>query len=86
MRGNKRIFILNKTDKALSYNGSTVGQHILNNWNLNQELYDQLTNQGILNLNTKGEINNRIINSLYWFGLGLESKHPSTQLINFIRF
>lgn len=84
LSGNQSLISFNEQTKNLSCNMSRVGELPLNHAYLNQNLYDQLKDEGICELKKNNSISKVVKECLYWFGLGLGEVYPSARLINFV--
>ena len=51
---------------------------------LGKDIYNNLVGLGIKELENDTAITGVVKNCLYWYGLGLDGKHPSARLVNFV--
>lgn len=84
MTGKRGLIAYDETDKVTHASASLVGDPLLNQAYLNNQLYKQLIDAGISELRKTDSISKVVKDCLYWFGLGLEEKYPSAKLLNFV--
>lgn len=82
--GNQSLITYDETTKNLSVNLSKVGELLLNHAYIDKNLYKQLQDAGIEELNKDNQISKVVKECLYWFGLGLDEKYPAARLVNFV--
>ena len=79
--GTQKLIIYNMTENTLSQHISKVGELRLNN---DENVYNKLADSGIKELEEDTPITKVVKECLYWFGLGLDEKHTSARLVNFV--
>lgn len=82
--GVQKLIVYNMTENILSDHVSTVGELRLNNAEINENFYNKLADIGIKELQEDTPITKVVKECLYWFGLGLDEKHTSARLVNFV--
>ena len=82
--GTQKLIIYNMTENTLSQHISKVGELRLNNAEINEHVYNKLADSGIKELEEDTPITKVVKECLYWFGLGLDEKHTSARLVNFV--
>ena len=83
--GNRKMIFYNMNKNTTSLHSSTVGELRLNHYEINENLYNQLVDRGIKELEEEDKSITKVVKDcLYWFGLGLDEKHTSARLVNFV--
>jgi len=84
LSGNQQLIVFNENEMSLSHDLSKTGNLLLNHAYLSKKGYNQLKELGIEELRRITPISKVVKECLYWYGLGLEEKHPSARLLNFV--
>lgn len=84
LSGRRELIAYDKTTITLHSSHSLTGDLPLNQAYLNRELYEKLKSLGLEEINNLTELSRVVRESLYWYGFGLEEKHPSAKLLNFV--
>lgn len=82
--GKRGLIAYDETDKVPCASASLVGDPLLNQAYLNNQLYKQLIDAGISELRKTNNISKVVKDCLYWFGLGLDEEYPSAKLLDFV--
>ena len=71
---------LDQTDLGISKDNN----HFLVDARIGKDNYELLVDTGIKELEKDTAITKVVKDCLYWFGLGLDEKHPSAKLLSFV--
>jgi hypothetical protein len=82
--GTRHLNSYNITKSSFNSSTSKTGDFSPNKFPLDAATYSKLKEAGVSELQKKSEITKVVKESLYWFGLGLDEKHPSAKLLNFV--
>ncbi|CAD6494848.1 MAG: hypothetical protein EMLJLAPB_00978 [Candidatus Argoarchaeum ethanivorans] len=82
--GSQELMVYDEINRCMTTSLSTVGDLPLNHAYLSKEFYNQLIDAGINGLKEICSISKVVRECLYWWGLGLDEKHPSAKLLNFV--
>ena len=82
--GKRGLIAYNETNRIPHSSASLIGDPLLNQAYLDNQLYRQLVDAGIDELKKPNTISKVVKNCLYWFGLGLEEEYPSAKLLDFV--
>jgi len=82
--GKRGLIAYDETNGKTNASASLIGDPVLNQAFLDNQLYRQLVDAGIGELKNPNTISKVVKDCLYWFGLGLEEEYPSAKLLDFV--
>lgn len=78
------LILYDESDKSISVDMNRIGDTVLNRANMSLEFYKKMLDSGVAELKNENSVSKVVKECLYWYGLGLDEKHPAAKLINFV--